>query len=89
MRVSVDTAFQVSVVWACIDVIAKALSSATWQVFERLKNGDRELLPDDPISYVLNMRANPEMTAIAFREATMIAALSWGNGYAEIIRDRA
>lgn len=91
VRVTHETAIQVDAVWACIDVIAKAISSSDWLVYERTSAKKRkELSPhDDRLSYVLNTRPNPEMTAQAFRRALMIAALSWGNGYAEIVRDMA
>lgn len=91
VRVTHETAVQVAAVWACIDVIAKAISSSDWLVYER--QGSRKRIEVDPfedrLGYVLNTRPNPEMTAQAFRRALMIAALSWGNGYAEIVRDRA
>lgn len=87
VRVTPETAIQVSTVFACIDVISKAIASSDWLVYERLPGGDREALPDDAISYLLNVRPNDDMTALSFRRALMIGALSWGNGYAEIGRD--
>lgn len=89
VRVTPETAMQVGVVWACIDVVAKAISSSDWLVFERISQKKRKELSDDPLFYLLNTRPNPEMTAQSFRRALMIAALSWGNGYAEIVRDMA
>jgi len=77
---------QVSVVWACVDTITKAIASSQWRVFER-RGRQRIMLPDDPLTYLLNTRPNPEMTAIAFRECLLYQALLIGNGYAEIIRD--
>ena len=83
-----DAALQLSVVWACMDAITKAIASSHWGVFER-KGRARILLPDNGLSWLLNTRPNPEMTAIAFRECLLYQALSWGNGYAEIVRDGA
>jgi HK97 family phage portal protein len=88
VRVTMETASQVSVVWACIDVIAKAISASDWLVFERVGKKRRELA-DDRISYLLNTRPNDEMTAQSFKRAIGIALLSWGMGYAEIERDMA
>lgn len=88
VRVTMENASQVSVVWACIDVIAKALSASDWLVYERIGKKRKEL-GDDRISYLLNTRPNPEMTAQAFKRAQGIATLSWGMGYAEIERDLA
>jgi len=87
VRVTPENALQVSVVWACVDVISKSIAASEWNVFERLKSGNRRLLLDDPLYYLLNVRPNEDMTAISFREALGIMALTWGNGYAEIARD--
>lgn len=82
-----EIAFQVSTVWACIDVISSALASSDWNIFQRLDKGDHDQLYDDPLQYILNVRPNPEMTAKSFKQALLVAATSWGNGYAEIVRD--
>lgn len=85
LYITPDTALQLSVVWACVDAINKAIASCPWNILTR--DGRRlTLLPDDPLGYLLNVRPNPEMTAIAFREALGYGALTWGNGYAEIVR---
>lgn len=91
MRVTMETALQVGVVWACIDAIAKPMAASDFCVYERMGvRKRRELDPhEDPIAYMLNVRPNPEMTAQSFRRSLMIAALAWGNGYAENVRDRA
>lgn len=89
VRVTPENALQVSVVWACVDVISKSIAASEWNVFEKLKSGNRRLLIDDPLYYLLNVRPNEDMTAMSFREAMMIMALTWGNGYAEISRDLA
>lgn len=89
VRVTPETAMQVGVVWACIDAKAKPVAASDWLVFERISQKKRKELSDDPLFYLLNTRPNPEMTAQAFRRALVIAAESWGNGYAEIVRDRA
>lgn len=86
LQLNMDSALQVSVVWACVDAIAKAIASCDWGVFVSEKSR-RKFLPDDALDYVLNVRANPEMTAIGFREALLYASLTWGNGYAEIVPD--
>lgn len=81
-------ALQLSVVWACVSVIARSLAGCEWKVYER-RDGRLEYLEGDDLDYLLNTRPNPEMTAIAFREALVMSAAVWGNGYAEIVRDKA
>lgn len=90
VNVTPEIALQVSAVWACIDAISSAIASSNWDVYEW--DGDnckQELLPTDPMQQTLNVRWNPEMTAKAGKQAVMIAAVAWGNGYAEIVRDMA
>lgn len=87
MRVNEETALQVSTVFACISVISKALTSSKWEVFSESPDGNREMRRQSRLWRLLNVRPNEEMTAFDVREAVTIAALLWGNGYAEIERD--
>lgn len=86
VRLTVDDAMQLSAVWACMDAITKAIASCAWNVLTIDAERRRALLPNDSLVWLLNTRPNPDMTAIAFRECMMFSALSWGNGYAEIVR---
>jgi HK97 family phage portal protein len=90
VRVTHDIAMQVAAVWACIDVIASALSSSDWNVYAGIRGADKkQALPDDALQYILNTRMNPEMSAQAGKRALGIAAVGYGNGIAEIERDMA
>lgn len=82
-----DIALQVSAVWACIDVQARAIASSDWLVAEQETPKRRKVLYGDELTYILNTRPNPDMTAVAFRRAMVMAMLSWGNGYANIVRN--
>jgi HK97 family phage portal protein len=79
-----QNALDASVVWACVMAITNAIAPSSWRIF-RMEGEKRTYLPDDRLDYVLNVRPNPEMTAIAFREAMSVQALTWGNAYAEIV----
>src|SRR3954468_24387437 len=63
-----ESALDVSVVWACVMAITDGLAPSDWKVFG-VDGETREELPDHSLAYVLNVRPNPEMTAIAMREA--------------------
>lgn len=90
VRVNPELAFQVSVVWACVDAIAAALSSSDWCVYAGIRGADNTTaVPQDGLHYILNSRFNPEMTAQAGKRCMLIAAVGYGNGYAEIERDMA
>lgn len=85
-----ESAETVAAVWACMDVIASALSSSDWNVYGGVRGGDKkEMLPDDGLQYILNTRFNPEMTAQAGKRALALGAVGYGTGYAEIERDMA
>lgn len=83
-----DEALKVSALWACINVVSKAIASSHWDVFrENLSTGDRDYLPNSRAHYLFNVRPNPETTPIAFNETCIAIAMLWGNFYAEIERD--
>jgi HK97 family phage portal protein len=89
VTVTPDTALQVSTIWACVNAVSGPIASSDWNVYQRLPKGDHEAQPDDPAQWYLNVRPNLEMTAKSMKQALMIAACFWGNGYAEILRDMA
>ena len=83
-----EAAFMSAAVWACIDVVASSLASSDWNVYSGVRAGDnKQAIPADSLQYILNTRFNPEMTAQAGKRALAIAAVGYGNGYAEIERD--
>ena len=87
VHVTPETALQISAVWACVSLISKDIAASVWQVMKESPNGDRKSLRRSPLYRLLNVAPNPEMTAFEFRESILVAALLWGNGYAEIERD--
>lgn len=89
LQLSRDDALMLSAVWACMDVIAKNLAAAPTNIYEPIEGTKRrKKIEKDPRTWLLNVRPNEEMTAIAFREALFFQALADGNAYAEIARDR-
>lgn len=88
VHVTHETAFMSAAVWACIDVVASSLASSDWNVYQGIRGATtKEATPEDNLQYILNTRFNPEMTAQAGKRAMAIAAVGYGNGYAEIERD--
>lgn len=81
------TFLNLSTAWRCVQVIAGALATSEKKVFERLLGGDHDERPDDPLWYVLNRRPNPDTTGVGFWRAIVRHRLTFGNGYAEIVRD--
>jgi len=57
-------------------------------IYRRLERG-RQQLTDHPLYQILAYEPNGEMTAMTLRETMQQHLLTWGNSFAEIIRDRA
>lgn len=94
IRLTDQEAMCLSVVWACIDAIVKAVVCSDWKVYavqRVVRSGRTERIeqPDDPIYWLLNKRPNEEATAIAWKEAMYYSAVGTGNGYSEIVRNGA
>ncbi len=84
--ISEFNAMQLAVVWCCIKILAEDSASLPLHLYRKLKGGGKERATDHPLYYLLHDQPNPEMTAFSFREAYMAHLLSWGNGYAEIVK---
>lgn len=87
--VTVDTALQISAVWACVRVISETIAALPWHVYERVPDRSgraRRERRDGDVPWLLSTQPNPEMTSFSFREALIAHALTWGNGFAEIER---
>lgn len=85
-----DTATQVAAIWACMDVIAGAMSSSDWNVYAGVRGEDEKTaLPRDRLQGLVNDRFNHEMTAQSGKRALLLNAVGMGTGYAEIEWDMA
>lgn len=83
--VTPDTAQGVSAVFACVQAIAETTASLPLILFKR--NGDdRERASDHPLYRALHDMANPEQTALEFREYMQACVLLRGNAFARIVR---
>ena len=91
VRFTQNEAMAVSAIWGCVMTITRAIAASPWNIFELDQVGRRtpRNAKNDTVFWLLNVQPNPETTAIAFKEALLISALSTGNGYAEIQFDNA
>lgn len=78
-----------STVWAAMRAIVDPIASSEIKVVTRTVNGGRQHLIDDEIGYLLNVRPGTDFTAQAFKEIILSQTLIHGDGFAEIVRDRA
>lgn len=87
--VGVDQALTSTAVFGCVRIIAESVGSLPLPVYRRLQPQGKERDPRHPLYRLLHDAPNPEMIALAFREALTGHTLLRGNGYAEIQRDEA
>lgn len=85
VNVTHDTAMTYSAVAACVRIIAETMAALPWHVYQKAPVG-REPLPKHGVQWLLNIQANPEMSAYTFKRTIITHLLTWGNGYAEVER---
>jgi HK97 family phage portal protein len=82
--VNIETAMQVSAYNRGVIYISSQIAKLPWVVKDANNN-----TVDNNVSYLLDVAANPEMSAMDFRLMMIQNAINHGNGYAEIERDGA
>lgn len=83
--VSLNTALNHSVVWACNRLISETAGSTPMAMLQRTK-GAKRLAEEHPMYSALSNAPNDEMSAMTFRETRTSHRLLEGNGYAYIER---
>jgi len=81
--VNMETALQLSAVWACIKVTAQAVSSLPIAVYERRGDEDRVRVDDDQIAEVISDSPNADQTPLEFWEGQVAWLMARGNAYSE------
>jgi len=71
---------------ACVQAIATELAKLPWSVMSIANNG-RVIARDHPVHRLLSRDANPDMSALMWRELMITSAALTGNGYSHIERD--
>lgn len=85
VTITESTALQISTVFACVRNIADDVAKLPIRLYRDGDGRGREMLSAHPLARVL-ARPNPEMTAFDFRSTLTSHVVTWGNGYAEIVR---
>lgn len=81
-NITVQTAMNLSAVWASARVLTDAVAVLPNQTFERETRG-KDLATDHHLYRLLKLRPNPLMTAFNYYEVEMLHLAMWGNFYAE------
>lgn len=85
-NVTEETALTYSAVWNAVNLISGTVASLPLHLMR--KSAKKKILADGKKLYwVLDSQANPYMSAMTFRETMMAHILTWGNGFAEIVRN--
>lgn len=85
-RVTIRQALKIATVYACINVIARTISSLPVGIFTE-EGGKKTARTDHKAYYPLAHEPNGYMTSPNFVLTIVIHALAWGSGFAKIIRD--
>jgi len=80
-------ALNFSAVWNAIQIISGTIGSLPLHLLRRAGK-NTEKMTSESIYGVLHSVANPEMSAMSYREATGAHVVSWGNSYTEIVRSK-
>lgn len=86
-QVDEGTALTYSAVWAAVQLISSTVSTLPLHLLTK-KQRTTSKVTENPLYSVLHARFNPYMTAQIGREVMTAHILTWGNCYAEIIRDQ-
>lgn len=84
MDVNEKTALEVTAVSAAVRIIAEAIASLPFNMYQKNKNGVREIAVKHPVHALIHDAPNPYMTSFVFWETMVSHVLLWGNAYAEI-----
>jgi HK97 family phage portal protein len=81
------SAFTVSAIYASVNLIAGAIAALPLHIYKRSLDGERDLLPDDALWWVLNEQMTPRWSAAAGWEFIIQGLLLHGDGFARIRRN--
>lgn len=85
-----EMALSLSAVWACVWLIADTISTLPFLLYERSGAGKRYgSLSTNSLASVLGVMPNQDMSACEFWQFIVASELLWGNGYAQIYRNKA
>lgn len=85
--VTLDSALQLSSVWACTRIITEAIGSLPVNVYKIEKDGTRTPYPDHPLAKLFRGKVNRWQTRQEFFESITYQFVLQGNNYAAIQRN--
>ncbi len=89
VNVSSTAAYGLSTWWAAVNLISWSVARPRMRPFTLAPNDIRRYEDGHPVSKLLNVQPNPQMTSLVFRRVLTAHVLVYGNAYAEIEWDNA
>ena len=86
VNVNESSALQYSAVWCAVNLIAGTVGTLPLHLIQQRGQVKRRAY-EKPLYHLLHTQPNPYMTAAVFRETIAAHVITWGNGYAEIVRN--
>lgn len=83
-----DKALTLSSYFAAIRAISEDVAKLPLLLYRHMQPRGRERAVDHPLYRLLHDSPNDDMGAMTFRETLTMHAVGWGNGFAEIVRDK-
>lgn len=83
-----DKALTLSSYYAAIRAISEDAAKLPLILYKRLKPRGKQRMDGTPLYRLLHDSPNREMSSMSFRETMTLHAIGWGNGIAEIVRDK-
>ena len=84
-----DQAMTLSAVWGCVSFISNAIATSEIKVLDVAVDGKREDASTDRVYRLLNLRPNPDVSAVTLKAAWVAQSLIFGDGFLQIRRDMA
>lgn len=79
--VTIDSAMQLSAVWACVRLISETIATLPLGLYRRQADGGRESATNHSLYDLLHYQPNADMTAVQFWEAVVASMLLRGNAF--------
>lgn len=86
--VTPKTSMKVSIVFACVRLIAGAIAQMPVHIFEQSEKNDKQRVPNHSLANLFNLQPTPAWSAAAFWEFIVSSMLLHGDGFAVLLRDR-
>ncbi len=87
LRVSADSALQLSAVFACVRIIASQFASLPLTLYRNRPDGGKDRVTDHPAYRLLARKPNPYQNAFEWREMMAGHLALRGNAYNQIVTD--